>query len=551
MSNPIDSIQAQLAALRQNFADQLPQRLATIDAAHAAWCGSANVSTSRELLDEYHRLVHSLTGAGATFGYERISHLARQLERYLKQRVDSRSAATTECFAEAAVLLDAVRAETLDIKPAELTATADIDAAPLTSDQHLVYLLANEETAASDIESQLQNFGYPIETFVSGTALQEAVNARPPVMILADIVLSEGGQTGIEVVAELQRQQAVPLPVIFFSSQTDFATRLAAVRARGVAYLPKPLAIEKLVDLMDGLIAHDGCEPFRVLVVDDQADQAQHNALVLRQAGIVVEVMNDSMKVFNVLAEFSPELILMDMYMPHCSGTELAAVIRQQPDYVGVPIVFLSTEGDRALQLEAMRVGGDDFLTKPIKASELVQAISIRAGRYRTLRALMRRDSLTGLLNHAHIIESLKHEVARAVRYRTSLSFAMLDIDHFKKVNDNHGHAAGDSVIKNLSRLLQQRLRSTDIVGRYGGEEFAVVMPETSLADATGVMDEIRCLFSEIVHQAGDADFTVTFSVGIAAVPPVTKVKALQESADQRLYRAKHGGRNQIVSSDS
>ena len=265
----------------------------------------------------------------------------------------------------------------------------------------------------------------------------------------------------------------------------------------------------------------------------------------------MVEVMNDSMKVFNVLAEFSPELILMDMYMPHCSGTELAAVIRQQPDYVGVPIVFLSTEGDRALQLEAMRVGGDDFLTKPIKASELVQAISIRAGRYRTLRALMRRDSLTGLLNHAHIIESLKHEVARAVRYRTSLSFAMLDIDHFKKVNDNHGHAAGDSVIKNLSRLLQQRLRSTDIVGRYGGEEFAVVMPETSLADATGVMDEIRCLFSEIVHQAGDADFTVTFSVGIAAVPPVTKVKALQESADQRLYRAKHGGRNQIVSSDS
>ncbi len=547
MPDSTDSIQQQLAALRQGFADQLPQRLATIDAAHAAWCEGAAVAD----LKEYHRLVHSLTGAGATFGFERISQLARQLEQYLKQLGDAGGEVIAEHFIDAALLLDAIRSELLkDEQEEPLTAAvAETWRVPVAS--RLIYLLVNSETSESNLDRQLDHFGYSVKSFASGAALQQAVAENPPAMILADIVLPEGENAGIEAVAAIQRQQATPLPVVFFSKEADFDTRLAAVRARSIAYLSHPLSIEKLVDIMDGLVEREVEEPLRVLVVDDQVDQAHHNALVLRQAGMVTEVMSDSMKVFDTLAEFSPELILMDMYMPKCSGVELAAVIRQQPDYVGVPIVFLSSESDRSLQLDALRNGGDDFLTKPIKASDLAQAVTIRAERYRTLRSLMSRDSLTGLLNHTHIMESLDHEVARIDRYGATLSFAMLDIDHFKKVNDKYGHAAGDSVIKSLSRLLQQRLRKTDLAGRYGGEEFAVVMPDTPLINAAKVMDDVRQLFAAIVHCAGDKTFTVTLSCGVAAVPPVVKIGELQESADQRLYLAKHGGRNRVVSSDT
>lgn len=549
MSDSIDSIQAQLAALRQGFAEQLPQRLATIAAAHAAWYDSG----APERLAEYHRLAHSLTGAGATFGFERVSQTARRLERYLKELIEGGHPPSPERLLEAARLLDAVRAAALGVpQPEEKSdAVADVnEAAPHGGDGRLVYLLGDDEIIESGIARQLTHFGYHIESFGAAEVLQQAVAARRPAMLLADIDLPDGEQKGIEAVRAVQGQQSTPLPVIFFADHADFDARLAAVRVWGEAYLPKPLAIERLVDVMDGLVEQELREPFRVLVVDDQPDQARRHALMLRQAGVIAEVMTDSMKVFSTLEEFAPELILMDMYMPHCNGLELAAVIRQQPDYVGVPIVFLSSETDRNIQFDAMRAGGDDFLTKPIESAELIQSVTIRAERYRTLRSLMSRDSLTGLLNHTHVMERLEHEVGRAGRYGAALSFAMLDIDLFKRVNDSHGHAAGDAVLKSLARLLQQRLRKSDIIGRYGGEEFAIIMPETPLANAVRVMDEVRRLFGEIIHYAGDESFTVTLSAGVAAIPPVSRFGELQVQADKRLYHAKRSGRNQVFGGD-
>ncbi len=547
MSGSTDSIQKQLAALRQGFVEQLPQRLATLGAAHEAWCSGGAAE-----LEEYHRLAHSLTGAGATFGCERISQLARQLEHYLKQLSDAGGEAVMEQFVTAARLLDEVRTVVSNLdQPALLVTDAVDDELWFRPGSRLVYLLENEETSKSHISNQLQDFGYCIERFSHGVALQQAVAEQRPAIILADIVLAEGECAGIESVAAIQHQQAVPLPVIFFSNDADFDTRLAAVRAKGVAYFQHPLSVSKLVDVMDGLIERERSEPLRVLLVDDQIDQASHYALILQRAGIVTTVVTDSMRVFDVLAEFAPELILMDMYMPKCSGVELAAVIRQQPGYVGVPIVFLSSESERNVQLDAMRKGGDDFLTKPIKASELIQSVTICAERYRTLRSLMSRDSLTGLLNHTHVMANLDNEVARASRNGEPLSFAMLDIDNFKKVNDSYGHAVGDSVLKSLSRLLQQRLRKTDSVGRYGGEEFAIIMPETSLLNAAEVMNEMRQLFSEIVHCAGDKEFSATFSCGVAELLSMTGSGELRELADQRLYRAKREGRNRIISNNT
>ena len=547
MSGSTDSIQQQIAALRRGFVEQLPERLAKLDAAHEAWCNGGAAE-----LNEYHRLVHSLTGAGATFGCDGISQMARQLENHLKQLSDAGGEVAMEQFADAARLLDKVRAEVGRVDQSALLMADDVDEElPLRPSSRLVYLLANEVTRQSNIGSQLQDFGYQIERFSNGATLQQAIAAQRPAIILADVVLAEGERAGVESVAAIQRQQTEPLPVIFFSNDADFDVRLAVVRANGVAYFPHPLSVSKLVDVMDSLVESETSEPLRVLLVDDQIDQASHYALILQRAGIVTEVVTDSMRVFDVLAEFAPELILMDMYMPRCSGVELAAVIRQQPGYVGVPIVFLSTESERNVQLDAMRKGGDDFLTKPIKAGELIQSVTICAERYRKLRSLMSRDSLTGLLNHTNIMANLDGEVARTSRNGEPLSFAMLDIDDFKKINDDYGHAVGDSVLKSLSRLLLQRLRKSDSVGRYGGEEFAVIMPETSLLNATEVMNEVRQQFSEVVHCAGDREFSVTFSCGVAELASMAGSGELRELADQRLYRAKREGRNRIISNNT
>jgi diguanylate cyclase (GGDEF)-like protein len=246
------------------------------------------------------------------------------------------------------------------------------------------------------------------------------------------------------------------------------------------------------------------------------------------------------------LVEFRPDMVLMDMYMPQCNGLELASVIRQQEAYVSLPIVFLSTEANLDLQLEAMHFGGDDFLTKPIHPDQLVSAVVSRVRRSLALRSLMVRDSLTGLFKHTILRELLEVEIARAQRHQSQMAFAMIDIDHFKSVNDIYGHATGDRVIKSLSRLLQQRLRKTDVIGRYGGEEFAVILPSTDALRASGMLNELRTGFAHIRHQSGEATFYSTFSCGIAEYPSCADSHILIDTADRALYDAKRAGRNRV-----
>jgi len=247
------------------------------------------------------------------------------------------------------------------------------------------------------------------------------------------------------------------------------------------------------------------------------------------------------------LLEFAPDLILIDIYMPGCNGMELAKVIRQLDAFVSIPIVFLSAESNLDKQLIAMGLGADDFLTKPIQPLHLVSSVSSRIQRSLKLRSFMVRDSLTGLLNHTTIKEQLSREVALAKRQGTPLAFAMIDIDHFKQVNDAYGHAAGDRVIKSLSRLLKQRLREAEMVGRYGGEEFAVILSNTDGVMAVKVMDAIRKDFSQLRNRADSREFAVTFSCGVADVLHFGDHAELSNAADKALYTAKNSGRNQVV----
>jgi diguanylate cyclase (GGDEF)-like protein len=288
-----------------------------------------------------------------------------------------------------------------------------------------------------------------------------------------------------------------------------------------------------------------------VLIMDDSALSARVHAAILRSAGIEVATVTDPQALLYALTEHNPDLVLMDIYLPGCTGQELAAVIRQQAAYHSMPIVFLSGETDRERQLAALGQGGDDFLTKPVRPAHLIAAVSNRLERARAIRGQMDRDSLTGLLTHAALKESLAREMARARRYSSELSVVMLDVDLFKRVNDTHGHAAGDRVLTSLARLLRQQLRSSDVVGRYGGEEFIVVLPETDSAGAFTVIDRIRAQFASVQHMgAANRPFSVTFSAGVATMAPYAAPEDVLGQADAALYGAKQRGRNCVLRAD-
>ena len=409
-----------------------------------------------------------------------------------------------------------------------------------------VYLALQNEERAQRLAQQLEFFGLSAQALSSASAFRAAMAERHPSAILMEVDFAGPGQ-GMVLASEAQAGLEQKLPLLFFSHEdVDTPTRLAAVRAGGLEFFTGALDASGLIERIEELTNVVQYEPYRALIIDDSRAQATHTERVLNSAGIVTRTLTDPIQAMAELADFQPDLIILDMYMPECSGTELAKVIRHNDRYVSVPIIYLSAEDDLDKQLDAMSEGGDDFLTKPIKPRHLIATVRNRAARARNLKARMVRDSLTGLFNHTHTLQLLEDARFRARRDGQPLAFAMIDIDHFKKVNDTYGHPMGDRVIKSLALFLKQRLRKTDHIGRYGGEEFAVVLPDTDAATAAKVLDEIRRRFAEIHYPAQPQDLSCTFSCGIAELHDNLDCNSLSKNADEALYVAKRGGRNRV-----
>ena len=339
--------------------------------------------------------------------------------------------------------------------------------------------------------------------------------------------------------------------MIVVGTAADFEARLQAVRAGSTASFGKPVNVPMLLDKLDAAITSAYViEPFRVLVIDDSETVISFLRKTLEAAGMTVHVESQPDKALSAIGDFNPDLILMDMYMPTCDGQELSRIIRQYESFTSIPIVFLSSETDVKKQLAAMQIGADDFLTKPIDPEHLVMSVATRVQRHRILSSYMVQDSLTGLLNHTKLKQRLDQTLQKALRSKIPMAFAMIDIDHFKRVNDNHGHPTGDRVIKALARLLQKRLRKTDSIGRYGGEEFAVIFWDADARAATRILDQIREDFSKIEHRAEDSAFSCTFSAGVAGFPEYPDGHGINSAADRALYVAKRLGRNRVMEAD-
>ncbi|MDR4516617.1 MAG: diguanylate cyclase [Nitrosomonas sp.] len=537
--------QEKMHLLADAFIKKLPEKVQDLE---AMWQNLQN-EWSVETLQKVHRKVHGLVGSSKTFGFEELSHIADSLEQELKVLLKDKTPIDEQKKNEIHSQVQAL--DQLAINPDQNMAqaiTQKLNESLLDSDEVCqVFVVDDDQEAAQELALQLSYYGYEVEVFGQLENFRVAINKNPNAIVLMNIEFSDDPIAGIRVMKEIQQDAPEPIMVIFISSNDELSMRLEAVRAGGVAYITKPINSTELIDQLDSFAVPQTQEPFRVLIIDDSSTVLAYHAAVLELAGMVVRTVEKTDAVMKTLLEFNPDVILIDVYLPECSGTELAKVIRQVDGLLSVPIVYLSSENDFNTQSEAMCLAGDDFLVKPIDPKRLISAVTLRVRRARLLRGLMVRDGLTNLFNHTAIKEQLGREIVRSNRLKTPLSFAMVDVDFFKKVNDSYGHAAGDRVLKSLARLLKQRLRGTDIVGRYGGEEFAVIMTDTNAPEAAKVIDEIRKVFSRLMHMSDNREFKATFSCGIADIKNFPDVKSVSEAADKAMYQAKKKGRNQVV----
>jgi diguanylate cyclase (GGDEF)-like protein len=420
---------------------------------------------------------------------------------------------------------------------------------PLQSPDKLVYLVTNNSTFAQYVSQQTFHFGYKIQHVPDLKSLPALLSDQNSVAVLVDIPTDPGPNPENDVLIQITRYNPSNHHLIFLSEIDDQVVRLNALRAGGIAFFTKPLNIVNLIDKLDSLYRSTAAQQqAKVLIIEEQSPVASYYQMILKMSGIDAQIARSPRSVLEEMRDFHPDLILMNSFLPEINAADLARVIRQINDYLSIPIIFMSNEDDFGKRIEALDLGGEDFLIKPIKASHLMAVVRSRIDRSKILRSYMLRDSLTNLLNHTAFRNVLSHEVKRCQRQKAGLALAMLDIDNFKSVNDTYGHAVGDSAIKGLARLLQQRLRKSDLIGRYGGDEFVALLLDCSAEEAQKVMDEIRVHFSEIEFFPNQVrSLSLTFSCGISTYPNFLSAESLNDSADQALYIAKAGNRNKVV----
>jgi two-component system cell cycle response regulator len=289
----------------------------------------------------------------------------------------------------------------------------------------------------------------------------------------------------------------------------------------------------------------------QILLVDDDPAMQRLLRKWLECAGYSVSTANDGREAQQYILENCPQLLITDWEMPNVDGLGLCRWLRQQDTPRYIYTIFLTCRSTSEDMITALETGADDFLKKPVDKGELLARVR-SATRVLELESrlsiLARTDPLTGLVTRRTFVEMVEREWTRANRHLFPLSCVMIDIDYFKRINDTYGHRAGDQALRNISKILQQNCRTSDIIGRYGGEEFCVLLPETTEDQAVRWADRVRKSIAEAAGLVNNVDVNLTASFGVAQrLADTQNPEELIDLADQSLLIAKRSGRDRVV----
>ena len=421
---------------------------------------------------------------------------------------------------------------------------------PAKAPRQLEVLVVDANPAeASRIAGLVTQEGMQVRTADSVASAVRAIDAGFPDAVLVAHTLPDG--EGYRVVEDLRVRPGGETPAaIVLGRLNGFLDQTDAIHAGADACFDVPVEWQAVARKLHQLLERAAPDPLRVLVVEDEPMHAYLSRTTLEQAGYQVHVCADPARFHDDLSAFQPHILILDIVLPGVTGYDLARYVRQDEQHAAMPILFLTAETQQGARIRTVQAGGDDFLVKPVHPALLVSSVAARLERARFLNMLLSRDGLTQLLTHTYFMEQVELVVMRRRREPSVPStLVMLDIDHFKAVNDAHGHQAGDRALRALAALLRRHVRRSDPLGRYGGEEFAILLDGVHDREATRLTARLLSEFGEIEHRApSGAVFRATFSAGVAHFDPARMdVEGWVTAADSALYAAKSAGRNRVV----
>lgn len=537
-----DSLNQKIDAIRAEFVQSLPIRVGKIQTHTSELLNNWNPEIAEQLLQE----LHSLRGISGGHGFLVINQIAENIENIINQAKTKAIFSTKEQTELGNSINDLInRANYIyDSFETPLSAkSSDNDILP-NNKAPLILIVDDDQDFCDMLAIQLEHLGYRTRSIYEINKLTESIHSYKPNLIFMDIIFDNNRDAGTQIISSMREKEELNFPIIFMSARDDLSARLNAVRSGGIGFLCKTFNLGDLKNIVDLIVPLQSDKTYKVLIIDDDKISSTYCRTILEHAGIQVDVLESPEKIFEQIINFDPDVILLDMYMPNISGIELASIIRQHQNFSATPIVIMSAEPDINKQFKMRSAGADDFILKPFKPHHLVDIILNRIQRSRQTKHLIYTDGLTGLMLFAKIKDQINNLFESCVRYNLDFSVALIDLDHFKDVNDNFGHLSGDQILRGFAEFLLSRVRKSDIVTRSGGEEFTIIFPYTNGESALRATNSIREAFAHRLQHVNNQSIKVTFSAGVASIQNHHDLESLLASADTALYHAKESGRN-------
>lgn len=495
------------------------------------------------LLESVLRLSHKLHGTAGTYGFTTVSKAMGCIE-------DSVSLARRSHE----------EVDWLTVTAALREARASIEHSPPSSSGLLRRTLERSRSGSIlVVDGDDASRGHAMQVAQEANLDVAAAASAPEALRLAarrqfDAVFIDASTIGFSMMPRLRAIEGYRhVRVGAMADDTSLERRVRALHAGASSFLEKPVRRAQFEEVAQRLTHSSRASKPRVLIVDDDVEFAAYAANILGELGYVAHQLDDPLRVLDELQSSRPDLLLLDLHMPKMSGEDVCKVLRASARWQDLPILFTSISQERDAPLACFRAGGDDFIRKPVLREELVARVRVWVERSRHRRDLAHLDGLTGLMNRRAFSSAFEQVLADAKQRGTPVCLVMVDIDYFKKVNDQHGHLVGDEVLRSLGEFFQARLRQEDLRCRWGGEEFTLAIVDAGLDDARVVLERIlEDVRAEKFKSDRGEQFRITVSAGIAAFPPDgDTLEVLLRTADMRLYSAKRAGRDRVVTTDA
>ncbi|EGW53627.1 response regulator [Candidatus Endoriftia persephone] len=529
--------------LKQIFLGHLPERLAAIDKSWQALDAHWDPILCARL---YHQ-IQDLTGASGRFGLLEISQEVFSLETELGQFVDSGLRPNETELAE----LDQQMAR-LQQALSTVCARHFNLAIPSQPTDEAIYYLRHTEEIAPGLVAALEAKKCIVLTYSRADDLLAEMEKRVPQLLLIDTVHLPALKSITDAFEQLKKQQKPVPKLLFLSRAKELELRLQAMRAGAEGYFVPPYDISELADRIHTMTEPDEGPSYRVLIVEDDPAQADFASAVLRKSGIDSLIVTEPLKILEALDQYRPDLILMDLYMPDADGIELTSIIREQPQFIGTPIVFLSGEQNTEKQLDALSVGGDDFIAKPIRPRFLITTVINRIQRSRMLQQTQKpvnsRDPLTGLSTRRHFYEHLDSLLLKSDPSSAGLGVIYLELDIRRRGGGSANGQDADDLLRQIGSMVSGSIEPQDIAARYDERTIVVLAQRPHINNLNALAEQIRKQIASHRFVIGGREHRIIPNVGLCQLDDslFTASEMLSRSANAA-SSARATGINQVV----